>query len=336
MGSRHDGESFGDDHELPNAQAYTETCAAIGSAMWCHRMLLATEEARYADLLEWTLHNAVLPGWAIDGRSYLYVNPLEDDGGHRRQPWYHCSCCPPNLARTVAALPGYLYGTRGDALYVHLYAQGVARVELGGRTVVVKQRTRYPWEGQVELELDGEGDFALHLRIPGWAGESAALSVNGESAGGPLRPGTYAALRRRWSRGDRVELSLPMPVRFLEAHPYVPEDRGRVALARGPILYCTEAADHPGLDLRDVEVDPARLPEAAWQPDLLGGVVALRGPAVVRPVDEAWRDRLYLPVGAAPAAGQARPVELTAVPYLAWGNRAAGAMRVWLRRAQGG
>ena len=336
VGSRHDGESFGDDHELPNGRAYTETCAAIGSAMWCHRMLAATAQARYADLLEWTLHNAILPGWSIDGRSYLYVNPLEDDGGHRRQPWYHCACCPPNLARTIASLPGYVYGTRDDALFVHLYAQGTATVELGGRTVLVTQRTRYPWDGRIELQVDGEGEFALHLRVPGWVGDGSALSLNGETAGGPLRPGTYAELRRRWRRGDRVLLSLPMPVRFLEAHPHVPEDAGRVALTRGPILYCAEAADHPGVDLRDLEVDPARSLEAGWNADLLGGVVVIRGPAVARPLPEEWRDRPYLPVGAAPGPGQAQPLELTAVPYLAWGNGAPGAMRVWLRRARAG
>lgn len=331
VGARHDGESFGADHELPNGRAYTETCAAIGSAMWCLRMLAATGEARYADLLEWTLFNAVLPGWSIDGRSYLYVNPLEADGSHRRQPWYHCACCPPNLARTLCALPGYVHGVQDDALTVNLYAQGTAVVDVGGRTVTVTQRTRYPWEGRVGLEVDGEGTFALRLRVPGWA-EGASLSVNGSPAGGPVVPGAWAELRRRWSRGDRVELQLPMPVRVLEAHPYVPEDAGRVALARGPLLYCVEGADYPGADLRDLEVDPARPPEAAWEPELLGGVVALRGSAAVRPVAEDWSGRLYRPAGAGPARGAARPVELAAVPYFAWGNGEPGAMRVWVRR----
>jgi uncharacterized protein len=330
LGARHDGESFGADHELPNGRAYTETCAAIGSAMWCVRMLAATGEARYADLLEWTLLNAVLPGWSLDGRSYLYVNPLEDDGGHRRQPWYHCSCCPPNLARTLGALPGCVYGVKDDAIFVQLYAQGTAVVDLGGRPVTLTQRTRYPWDGRVELEVDGEGPFALQLRIPGWA-EGASLKVNGEPAQVPLRAGAWAELRRRWTRRDRVELELPMPVRLLEAHPHVPEDAGRVALTRGPLLYCVEAADYPGADLRDLEVDPARPPAAAWEKDLLGGLVVLRGPAAVRPLEEAWRGRLYRPVGKGGGRGPARPVELTAVPYFAWGNGEPGAMRVWLR-----
>ena len=327
VGGRHDGESFGADHELPNGRAYTETCAAIGSAMWCLRMLAATGDVRYADLLEWTLFNAVLPGWSVDGRSYLYVNPLEEEGAHRRQPWYHCACCPPNLARTVCSLPGYVLGVQDDAVSVNLYAQGTAIVEVAGRTVTLSQRTRYPWDGRVELEVDGAGVFALRLRIPAWA-EGASLEVNGAPARGPL-PGTWAEVRRRWSPGDRVALTLPMPVRFLEAHPYVPEDAGRVALARGPLLYCVEGADFPGVDLRDLEVDPARPVEAAWQPELLHGVVA------VRPVSEAWRGKLYRPLGSVPARGAARPVELAAVPYFAWGNAAPGAMRVWLRKGGG-
>jgi DUF1680 family protein len=331
VGARHDGESFGDDHELPNGQAYTETCAAIGSAMWSLRMLAATGQARHADLLEWTLFNAVLPGWSLDGRSYLYVNPLEDDGGHRRQPWYHCACCPPNLARTLLALPGCVYGVNGDAIHVQLYAQGTAEVEQGGRTVTLTQRTRYPWDGRVELEVGGAGAFALRLRIPGWA-EGASLKVNGGPAGVPLQPGAWAELRRRWSPGDTVELELPMPVRILEAHPYVAEDVGRVAVTRGPLLYCVEGADFPGVDLRDLELHPARPIEATWEPDLLGGAVLLRGAATIRPVEEAWRGQLYRRAAAGGGREPARPVELTAVPYFAWGNRDRGAMRVWLRR----
>jgi hypothetical protein len=227
-----------------------------------------------------------------------------------------------------------VYGTRDDAIFVHLYAQGTATVDLGGRTVVLAQRTRYPWDGHVELEVDGGGAFALLLRIPGWS-DGASLSVNGEPVAGALRPGFYVELRRSWGRGDRVRLSLPMRVRFLEAHPHVPEDAGRVAVTRGPILYCAEAADHPGVDLRDLEVDPARPPETTWEPDLAGGVVVLRGVAAVHAVDEAWRDRLYLPAGTTPGRDEGRAVEFTAVPYMAWGNGTPGAMRVWLRRPGG-
>jgi len=335
VGARHDGEAFGEDYELPNGRAYTETCAAIGSAMWCHRMLAATGEARYADQLEWTLLNAVLPGGSLDGRSYLYVNPLEDDGRHRRQAWYPCACCPPNLARTLAALPGYFYGTQGDDLLVHLYGAGRATFDHLGRELSIVQRTAYPWDGAVELEVQGEGEFAVRLRVPRWAGE-ASLSVNGASSEVPLRPGSYASVRRRWRPGDRLELTLPMPVRFLEAHPYVPEDAGRVALARGPVLYCAEAADHPGVDLRTLFVAPERPLEAAFGADLFGGLTVLRGTAVARPLDEGWRDRLYRPVARGLASGPAREVAFAAVPYLAWGHREPGAMRVWLGRLGAG
>lgn len=331
LGARYEGEAFGVDFELPNARAYTETCAAIGSMMWCHRMLAATGELKYADLLETTLYNAFLPGWSLDGRHYFYVNPLQDGGGHRRQQWYRCACCPPNVARTLASLSGYLYGATADALYVHLYAESSASLEVGGRGVRLSQRTRYPWDGVVELQVDGEGEFALNLRIPGWCGE-ARLTVNGAPADVPRAAGTYAELRRRWRRGDRVELTLDMPVRVMESHPHVLENAGRVALARGPLLYCLEGTDHPGAQLLDLEIDPARPIDPEWDGERLGGVVLLRGRAEVRPPGEPWRGHLYRCAGAAPAA-ERRGLSFTAVPYFAWANREAGPLQVWLRRS---
>jgi DUF1680 family protein len=332
LGARYEGESFGTDFELPNARAYTETCAAVGSMMWCHRMLAATGDARYADLLETTLYNALLPGWSLDGVRYFYVNPLQDAGGHRRQPWHSCACCPPNLARTLASLSGYVYGTTADALYVHLYGESAAQLELGGGPVRVVQRTRYPWDGKVVLELDAEGTFALRLRIPAWCEAGAQLSVNGARADVPLAPGTYAEVRRRWGRGDRVELALAMPVRALESHPHVLENAGRVALARGPLVYCLEGIDHAGVELLDVEIDPEDAIEAQWEPERLTGVVALHGAAKVRPPGAPWRGRLYRPAGPAPATDR-RGVPFTAVPYFAWSNREPGQLQVWLRRA---
>jgi len=330
VGARHDGEAFGEDFELPNSRAYTETCAAIGNVMWCHRMLAATGDARYTDLLEWTLLNAVLPGWSLDGHSYLYVNPLEDDGHHRRQPWYHCACCPPNLARTIAALPGYFYGTCEDAVFVHLYGQSAATLKVGHQPVTLVQRTRYPWEGSVSFEVEADGEFALNLRIPGWS-LGASVRVNGEPMTHDLRSGSYAEVRRRWKRGDQVQLSLPLPTRFLSAHPHVPEDTGRVALTRGPVLYCVEARNHRGIDLRDLEVDPSTPLEAVWEPGSPGGLIVLRGFARSRAPGKPWSDRLYLPVGEKPRREGAGEVAFTAVPYLSWGNGEPGAMRVWLR-----
>ena len=333
LGARHEGEAFGDDFELPNKRAYTETCAAIGSVMWDQRMLVATGQARYADLIEATLFNAILPGISLEGRDYFYENPLEDDGGHRRQPWFACACCPPNVARMLTSLPGYVYGTSENALWVHLYAQGDAQLELNGQTVRIEQRTRYPWDGKIELELQTNGELSLHLRIPEWCEAGATLSVNGKDAGITIEPGSYAELRRVWTSGDLVHLELPMPVHFLESHPQILENVGRVAVMRGPLLYCLEGVDHADVDLREIELDLHEPPSSEWLPDLLGGVTVLRGSARVRLPDGAWQHRLYRPVDLGPARA-GTPVEITMVPYFAWANREASPMQIWLRRQE--
>lgn len=331
LGARHEGEAFGADYELPNARAYTETCAAVASMMWSHRMLAATGAARYADLLETTLYNAFLPGWSLDGWHYFYVNPLQDGGRHRRQSWHRCACCPPNVARTLASLPGYLYGATSDALHVHQYAASTARLALAGRAVEIVQRTRYPWEGRVELEVNGEGEFGILLRIPAWCASGLELSVNGAAADVPLVPGTYAGLRRAWRRGDRVELRMDMPVRVLESHPHLLENAGRVALARGPLLYCLEGIDHPATDLLDLGIDLHQPIQAVWDADRLGGVVLLRGGAEVRVPGRGWSESLYRTVADGPRP-PASAIPLTAIPYFSWANRDAGPMQVWLRR----
>jgi len=337
IGARYQGEAFGADYELPNGRAYAETCAAIGSVMWSWRMLALEGDARYADLIERTLYNAVLVGLSLDGQSYFYQNPLASDGAHRRQPWFGCACCPPNVARTLAALPGYFYSQSDEGIWVHLYAEGRAALSLpDGREVSLTQYTDYPWDGGVRIEVDGEGEFVLCLRVPGWCEESASLQVNGTLAEGPLVSGSYVQIRRAWQVGDVVELDLPMPVRRIEAHPYVAENAGRVALMRGPLLYCLEQVDL-GLtagqtaDLRDV-VLPASAPfSVRHEPDLLGGVSVLEAEAMVLPPEGGWAWRLYRAAcpHSAPSYGEA--VQIRAVPYYAWANREAGAMQVWLR-----
>ncbi|QIN83458.1 glycoside hydrolase family 127 protein [Rubrobacter tropicus] len=331
LGSRHEGEAFGEDFELPNGRAYTETCAAIGSVMWNWRMLVLEGDARYADLIEHTLYNAVLPGFSLDGGHYFYENPLEDEGTHRRQPWFGCACCPPNVARMLASIPGYFYSASDDAVWVHLYAEGSAEVRLnGGRAFRLGQRTNYPWEGDVEIQLDGEGEFAVMLRVPSWCEGGASIEVNGEPFPEQASPGAYAEVRRVWRPGDAVRLRLPMPVRRVEAHPYAAENVGRVALMRGPILFCVEGADNPGLDPRDLVLpNEVRLSED-FQPEQLGGVVVLAGEAEVSPPGEGWDGRLYR---TATRQGE-KPIgttRLRAVPYLAWANREPGPMRVWIR-----
>ncbi len=332
IGSRYEGEAFGGDFELPNERAYTETCAAIGSVMWSWRMLALDGEARYADLMEHTLYNAVMPGLSLDGRSYFYQNPLADDGTHRRQPWFGTACCPPNVARLLASLPGYFYSAAEDGVWAHLYAEGDADVLLAGdRRVRLSQRTRYPWDGVVEIEVDGEGEFGVMVRVPSWCEEGAAVEVNGEPFDGTVRAGSYAEIRRTWSPGDRLRLDFPMPVRRVEAHPRVQENAGRVSLMRGPILYGVEAADNPGTDPQNVVLPADTVFSVEDRPDLLGGTVLLRGEAEVVPPDDAWKNRLYRTAGPRQDAYSTRATDLVAVPYHAWANRQHGAMGVWLR-----
>ena len=332
LGSRYEGEAFGRDFELPNERAYAETCAAIGSVMWNWRMLGIGGEARYADLIEHTLYNAVIPGLSLDGQHYFYQNPLADDGSHRRQPWFGCACCPPNVARLLASLPGYFYGSSEDAVWVHLYAEGTATVELDGNTTVrLSQHTSYPWEGKVEIQVDGEDEFALMLRVPAWCEEGAAVEVNGEPVHAEISPGSYVRLRRRWSPGDTINIDFPMPVRRVECHPHVTENTGRVALMRGPLLYCAETIDNPGVDLRDLTLNEAE-PSAFFDPDLLGGVIVIQAEAKAATPDDGWDDRLYRRARENQGEERTRATRVTAIPYYAWANREPGAMRIWLRR----
>ena len=330
LGSRYEGEAFGRDFELPNERAYTETCAAIASVMWNWRMLALEGEARYADLIEHTLYNAVMPGISFDGQHYFYQNPLADDGSHRRQHWFGCACCPPNVARLLASLPGYFYSASEDAVWVHLYADGAATVELAGtRTIRLSQRTRYPWDGGVEIQVEGEGEFALMLRVPSWC-EDATVEINGESVDARIFPGSYMEIRHLWRPGDKIALHLPMPVRRVECHPYVAENAGRVALMRGPLLYCVEQADNRDVDLRDLVLNGTE-PTVRFEPDLLGGVTVLQAEARSAPPAAAWEDRLYRTVHPRERDTQTHPTRVTLVPYYAWANREPGAMRVWLR-----
>jgi len=257
---------------------------------------------------------------------------LADDGTHRRQPWFGCACCPPNIARLLAALPGYFYSLSDAGLWMHLYAQGSARIPLpDGTSLGLTQHTRYPWDGEVVIGVEGESTFSLWLCIPGWCEEGATLEINGQHFTGALAPGSYAEVRRAWQPGDVVRINLPMPVRCIECHPYVVENAGRVALMRGPILYCIEQADNAGLDLRDVLLSADVGFTATFKPDLLGGVVILRGQAEAVPPDNAWADRLYRTAVPRPGKPRSQSVEMTAIPYYAWANREPGRMQVWLR-----
>jgi hypothetical protein len=342
-GSRHLAEAFGQPYELPNALAYGETCAAIGSLMWNWRMLLATGQSRFADLIERTLYNAVLSGVSLDGRRYFYVNPLASDGreerlgrgGARRQEWHAVACCPPNVMRLLASLGHYVATRDSGGLQIHHYGPARIRSEPGpGRPVVLRMETAFPWEGSVRVTIEeGAGDrWALSARVPGWC-EGATARVNGVEV--EARPGAngYLRLDRAWARGDALELDFPMAPRLIEAHPWIESTRGCVAIERGPLVYCLEQADHPDAPIEELEIDAGAPLAARWDEALLGGVAVVRASGFQ--VDTGpWKERLYRPVGSASAPARRR-FDLTAIPYCVWAHRDPGAMRVWIPRGPG-
>jgi DUF1680 family protein len=350
IGSRSLGEAFGLDYELPNASAYAETCAAIGSVMWNWRMLMITGEAKFCDVIELAIYNAVLVGLSEDGKKYFYSNPLEDDGTNRRKDWYDCACCPPNIARFLASLPGYFYSVSEEsglnAIWVHLYARNDAELVLpNGQMIRLMQRNNYPWDGKIDVIIEKEGNFGIFLRIPGWCGKNSAgdlpdnfrLSVNGVKVEKNPESGAYFLLQRQWHTGDVIELYLPMPVRTIESHPYIEENTGKVALMRGPILYCFEAADNPGIDLRDVQIMGEREPDmfqAKFIADQSDGIVTLEISGKDISLGKIWEEGLYrVKHGETqlPRPNQPNPIKLNAVPYFSWANRQAGRMKVWLQ-----
>jgi DUF1680 family protein len=333
LGAHHQGESFGKDYQLPNQRAYAETCAAIASMMWNWRMLAISGDAKYADEMERALYNGVLVGMGLDGQSYFYQNPLADDGSHRREPWFKCACCPPNLARLMASLPGYFYGISEEGIWVHLYGQGHTKLTLlDGRSVELAVNTNYPWDGEVEIEIEGEGEFSLMMRIPGWCEQKVGVRINGKVIDHSSASGQYIVLKREWKPGDAVRLVLPMPIRLVESHPYVDENIGKAAIMHGPILYCLEGCDHPQTDLRDLLLPADPDLSAQFRPDLLDGVVEIRGRVKLSPAGKEWEGYLYRTVHPGRRESDGAPVELTAIPYYAWANREAGQMIVWVKR----
>ncbi|NIM94834.1 MAG: glycoside hydrolase family 127 protein [Anaerolineales bacterium] len=331
LGSRHRGEAFGEDYELPNERAYAETCAAIASVMWNWRMLTTDGQARFSDVLENTLYNAFLVGLGLDGKSYSYHNPLAAQGDFQRQPWFSCACCPTNIPRMLGSLPGYIFSISNEGIWVHLYAKCKSSLQLlDGRTIPLQVHTRYPWDGRITLEVQGEGSFSLFMRIPRWSQGNVTLEVNGDDVLEDTAAGRYAQITRDWKKGDVVQLELPMPVRMMESHPYVLENSGKVAIMRGPILYCVEGVDHPGIDLRDLILPEDASFETYSRSDFLGGVVVLQTEGGLGEQGGRWKDELYYGISPPGKNNSIRSVPVTAVPYYAWGNREPGQMRVWV------
>jgi uncharacterized protein len=334
-GARFTGESFGQPYELPSDRCYCETCAAIAAMMWNWRMLLATGEARYADLLERSLYNGFLSGVSLDGRHFFYVNPLQSRGGVERPGWYSCACCPPNVMRQIAMIGHYAASTSDKGLQLHQYLSGDVQTHTtDGASRSLRVETWYPWEGHVRLTVDetGEDAWTLELRIPAWA-DGAWLAVDGERIETPAEAGSYAAIGRQWHAGDVVDLHLPLAPRLTEPNPRVDAIRGSVCIERGPLVYCLEEADlRDDVDMLDVRLPLGARMQAAWRQDLLGGVMAVEVEGQVAEM-AAWGADLYRP--ASDDSPQLRPSTLTAVPYYAWANRGPGTMRVWVPRAEG-
>jgi hypothetical protein len=316
-------EGFTVDYDLPNQTAYQETCATIALAQWNHRLALLYGDARYADVVERALYNGVLAGVSQDGTRFFYVNPLESQGNHHRSPWFGCACCPPNVARTLASLGGYAYATSDQALWVNLYIQGSVKAKVAGEPVTLMVTTDYPWSGKVKLKLElaQAKPFELRLRSPGWC-EGATVSVKGSKGASPTLDRGYLVLSREWRNGDSVELDLPMSVQRVAANPNVKADAGLLAIQRGPLVYCLEACDHSE-PLSALYLPAEAELRGTKEKSLLGGVVTIQGEAqVAEELD--WTRRLYQ------ANAPSRRVPITAIPYYAWDNRKAGAMKVWL------
>jgi hypothetical protein len=331
VGARYEGEAFGAPYELPSDQCYCETCAAIGSVMWNWRMLLITGEARFADLIERTLYNGILSGLALDGQHFFYMNPLLSRGGYARQCWQEVACCPPNIMRLLASLAQYFVTRDQAGLQIHLYNTATLQAEVGsGQPVTLNMRTDYPWHGQVTVTIEQShgANWQLRLRIPEW-GPGAVVSLNGQSLEKPLIESGYVVLERAWQSGDVVELGLPMEPFIVEANPRVDAVRGSLAIQRGPLVYCLEAADHPGLNLLDIRLDENAPLQTQWRDDLLpGGVMTIQTQGYVLEAAD-WKNDLYRRRQSGNQLAP-RPVTLTAIPYYAWGNRGANAMRVWI------
>ncbi|MEM0313841.1 MAG: glycoside hydrolase family 127 protein [Candidatus Bathyarchaeia archaeon] len=337
IGSSAHGEAFSFDYDLPNDRAYAETCANIGLVFWAYRMFRLDPDRKYIDVMERALYNSVLSGISLDGTRYFYTNPLEvwpracqnrHDLRHvlfQRQPWFDCACCPPNIARLLASMPRYIYTQINDIVYVHLFAAGKATFTLPSGTVTVIQETDYPWDGEVKFSvcLKAPLSFTLAIRIPGWCREPK-VRVNGEELdlSSVLEKG-YAKVQRTWRNGDVLQLLLPMPIERVRAHPEVRACAGKVAIMRGPLVYCVEEVDN-GPNLAQLVLPQDANLNLAGPVSALSGAMALESFAL-RAESSAFGSTLY-----SYDTYSLKPIKITLIPYYAWANRTPGEMRVWL------
>ncbi len=329
IGSLHEGEAFGENYELPNLTAYNETCAAIANVYWNYRMFLLHGDSKYIDVLERSLYNGVISGVALDGKTFFYPNPLQCDmhyhfnsgGSLTREPWFDCSCCPTNLCRFMPSVPGYIYAHHANNLYVNLYVQSSTTAELEEGDVEISQETEYPWKGDVVLNISpkNKSEFTVKLRIPGWSVNQPlpgdlysyvepsenlpVIKVNGEEINYSVEKG-FAVLAREWNSSDKIQLYLPMEVKKVRANEQVEDDRGKLAIERGPIVYCVEEKDNSNIDEIRISEDTHFL--SGFNSELLNGIQVVT------------------------ASGISDNENFKAVPYYVWNNRGANKMNVWL------
>lgn len=340
IGSMAHGEAFSFDYDLPNDTVYSETCASIGLIFFAHRMLQLEPDSRYADVMERALYNTVIAGMSRDGKHFFYVNPLEVtpevcDGRNKnfnhvkpvRQEWFGCACCPPNIARLLASLGEYMYSVKGNTIYSHLFIGGETELSLGGTNVRLNQQSSMPWEGtaRYEVTVAQPATFALALRIPDWSSKAEVL-VNGTaySITDKVADG-YAIIERKWTSGDAVELVLEMPVMRVRSHPLVKQNAGKVALQRGPLVYCAEEADNGPLLQRLMLPQDAQL-EVAYDANLAGGLKVITAQALRLQLEQ-WGTQLYR----TDSSVSLEPTVATFIPYYAWANRDKGEMAVWVK-----
>lgn len=332
IGARHAGEAFGNNYELPNLSAYCETCAAIGNVYMNYRLFLLHGDAKYFDVLERTLYNGLISGVSLDGGSFFYPNPLSSSGKYSRKPWFGCACCPSNVSRFIPSLPGYVYAVKDDQVYVNLFLSNKAELKVDKKKIILEQETDYPWKGDIRLKIaQGNQNFTMKLRIPGWVrgnvlpGDLYAyadnqkpvyrVSVNGQTVESDVNNG-YLSIARKWKKGDVVEVHFDMLPRIVKANPKVEADRGRVAVERGPIVYCAEWPDNR-FNIHSVLLNQHPQFKVTEKPELLYGINQLTTDAQALSYDMAGKL-------------VAKDVELTLIPYYAWAHRGEGDMEVWL------
>ena len=335
IGSRGWGEGFGPDYELPDFTAYCETCASIANIYWNYRMFLLNGETKYIDVMERTLYNGLLSGVSLSGDRFFYDNPLASDGTHQREPWFGCACCPGNITRFMASVPGYLYASKNNTIFVNLFAQSNAEIPLAENSVTLTQETNYPWDGHIRIFVNPRetGRFTLKIRFPGWSADkpvpsdlysfigdktnSRNIKLNGHLINPPIYDG-YAVIEQQWNKNDIVDLYLPMPVKRIRANPRVQENMNRVALQRGPLVYCLEGNDFPGKMVHNLYLNKDPVFNTEFLADSLNGVVVIKtkGSGLYRS-----------PSGSVIKKNE---VPLIAIPYYAWNNRGNNEMTVWI------